>query len=174
MKNKYKICEEHVEIYINYKGNTQICYVDLEDFDLANSISLTWKWSHGYARATTTRNMEWINYDLHRMIYEKHNGKVPSGYVVDHINRNRLDNRKSNLRKLTARDNLRSVDVRNPNTLSGMKGIKFIHNKWEVTVCNVYGGRFVNLSDAKRRCNELRMVHSPLTVLREPIKIESL
>ena len=44
----------------------------------------------------------------HRIIWEMHNGKVPKGLEIDHINRDRADNRIENLRAVT-----RSVNQHN-------------------------------------------------------------
>lgn len=37
-------------------------------------------------------------YQVHRIIWELHNGSVPDGLTIDHINRDKLDNRIENLR----------------------------------------------------------------------------
>jgi len=42
---------------------------------------------------------------VHRIIWEMINGPIPSGLVVDHINRTRADNRIENLRVITSREN---------------------------------------------------------------------
>lgn len=41
----------------------------------------------------------------HRVVWELCNGPVPAGYVLDHINRMRSDNRIENLRLATVSDN---------------------------------------------------------------------
>ena len=51
---------------------------------------------------------------LHRVIWEMHNGAIPKGLEIDHINRDRADNRIENLRAVT-----RSVNQHN----KGGKGV---------------------------------------------------
>lgn len=41
----------------------------------------------------------------HRLIWEMHNGPIPDGYVVDHINQDPSDNRLENLRLATLSEN---------------------------------------------------------------------
>ena len=41
----------------------------------------------------------------HRIIWEMHNGTIPEGYDIDHINKVRTDNRIQNLRLLTVAEN---------------------------------------------------------------------
>lgn len=66
--------------------------VDDEDYDYLNR----WKWgqnSSGYARRTIYVNKKYKTLLMHRFIIN-----APEGKEVDHINGNKLDNRRENLR----------------------------------------------------------------------------
>ena len=43
---------------------------------------------------------------VHRIIWEMHNGKIPNGMQVDHINENKADNRIENLQLLNNQQNI--------------------------------------------------------------------
>ena len=71
--------------------------IDDDCFYLINNKTINLN-SEGYARIG--------NKKLHQIILEiKLNRKIKKGLVVDHINRNRLDNRKINLREVSIRIN---------------------------------------------------------------------
>lgn len=57
---------------------------------------------------------------LHRLLF----ADIPEGLVVDHINRNKLDNRRKNLRIVTQKANSQNGPVRSNNT-SGVSGVFF-------------------------------------------------
>ena len=48
-------------------------------------------------------------YPEHRVIWELHNGSIPDGLEIDHINRVRSDNRIENLRLATSQENKRNT-----------------------------------------------------------------
>lgn len=64
---------------------------------------------------------------------------APKGVLVDHINRNPLDNQRSNLRLCNAFQNVQNVGLRSDNT-SGYKGVAWNKNakKWIVQI-QVFG-----------------------------------
>lgn len=70
--------------------------VDDEDYDLL--MNNTWSLKVGYAGRTCPETNNHIY--MHRVIM-----KTPTHLVVDHINGNKLDNRKSNLRNVTHQQN---------------------------------------------------------------------
>lgn len=67
---------------------------------------------------------------LHRLIMN-----APDHLEVDHINGNRLDNRKTNLRLCTREQNQRNVGINSTNT-SGYKGVSWCkpRNGWRVRI----------------------------------------
>jgi hypothetical protein len=81
------------EFLARNKNKTIVGIVDDEDLDLVRgNVNLC---SCGYARLSGIR--------LHKVIMKRilNGADIPSDKVIDHINRNRLDNRRSNLRLCT-------------------------------------------------------------------------
>lgn len=94
--------------------NAGYSIVDSEDYENVSK----YKWYNngtGYAFATDPENHKKKVY-MHRLI-----NKTPVGVDTDHINHNRLDNRKSNLRNATPKQNQSNmVAINNSN---GVKGV---------------------------------------------------
>lgn len=103
-------------------------------------------------------------YFVHRIVWEMHNGKIAEGMVIDHINRNGLDNRIDNLRCVSHRVNLRNKKTDKRNT-SGKTGVTWDKHagKWKAFIN--FGGRkrhignFSNIEHAiqARLAEELRL-----------------
>jgi hypothetical protein len=70
-----------------------------------------------YSKGTTTL--------LHQFII----GRAPEGMFSDHINRNKLDNRKSNLRFVTPLQSSANTGARKSNKL-GIKGVHMLHGNY--------------------------------------------
>lgn len=74
----------------------------------------------GYVHA----RVDGIHYAVHQIVWVLHNGDVPDGLEIDHINGQRNDNRIENLRLVTRSENLQNT--RTPNHSStGIKGVSF-------------------------------------------------
>ena len=70
--------------------------------------------------AAYKQKTEWF----HRVVAERLYGELPSHIEVDHINRNRYDNRRQNLRLATHAKNVVNASKRKDNT-TGVKGVHF-------------------------------------------------
>lgn len=80
-----------------------------------------------------------VGYMTHRLIWILHNGDIPEGIEIDHINGNKLDNRIENLRAVSHMVNMRNQKKRKDNS-SGEMGISYYTKikKW-VARCSVNG-----------------------------------
>lgn len=90
---------------------------------------------HAYAVARSGKGKTPIS--MHRMLMN-----APKGMVVDHINGDGLDNRRSNLRLATHRENIRNQRLRFKQKTSRFKGVSYHaeNNKWQAEI-EQNGGR---------------------------------
>ena len=76
-------------------------YEDLIYKDGELYLKIGWMSSAGYKQC----RYKGKDYQLHRLIYLYHNKSIPDGCVIDHINRDKGDNRIENLRAITRQEN---------------------------------------------------------------------
>ena len=91
--------------------------VDDDDFEWASK--LKWFYAKGYAVRNSQTDRGQRHVYLHRMI-----ANTIEGMLTDHVSGNKLDNRKSNLRTCSARENCRNTTKRRDNK-TGFKGVYF-------------------------------------------------
>lgn len=108
-----------------------------------------------YIRGSGRKNQKNQSIYLHRLIMD-----CPESMVVDHINGNKLDNRRENLRICTQRENMVNCGLLKNNT-SGVKGVSWskASNKWEAFIHfnnkKIYLGVFKDKEEAiKKRDKE--------------------
>lgn len=106
--------------------------VDVEDFERLNQYK--WHCTHyGYAKRAvpnrTGKGRRQVAVYMHKMVCP-----APDGMIVDHINRNSLDNRKVNLRAATQRQNVWNRKFNRKRGKSRYNGIRWDKNreKWQV------------------------------------------
>lgn len=138
--------------YIQLTRNS-FALVDTDDFCTLN----VFKWhcsNSGYAVRTPWPLQKPKHLLMHRIIMN-----CPKGKQVDHINGNRLDNRKSNLRIVDEIYNHFNIAKRKTNK-SGYKGVDWrpTRNKWRVRIVankKSYAlGHYSNLEDAIKAYEE--------------------
>lgn len=117
LKNKMK------KLYLkNKKRNDIYTLVDDDDYEKFGQYSWNLGTGNYVVRSAKPRNIF-----LHREIMN-----TPKGMFTDHINHNRLDNRKCNLRICTISQNLANSNKgRQGNTYKGVTW-HILHQKWEV------------------------------------------
>lgn len=86
----------------------------------------------------------------HRIIWQMHNGPIPQGMMVDHIDGNPFNNRLENLRLATAHDNMRNSRRHSINN-HGVKGVSWDkHNrKWQTEIRTSQGRIFLGRFSTK-------------------------
>jgi hypothetical protein len=107
--------------------------VDDEDYELV----MQWKWYYqnmGYAARKPSQGKHYL---MHRVIIN-----APEGTLVDHINRDRLDNRKSNLRLSLNSENYINKSTKRIGHTSKYRGVCYDpRTKWWMTQVSIGGKR---------------------------------
>ncbi|OGN96958.1 MAG: hypothetical protein A2Z77_00480 [Chloroflexi bacterium RBG_13_51_36] len=128
--------------------------VSLEDYDFLGQFN--WHYAHGYARRNVGKHGSQSIVRMHRIVLERMGFK--DFKETDHINRDRADNRRSNLRPATTTENQRNVGPRCDST-SGFRGVCWNkqYDKWQVYI-NVNGKRiFLGYFDDKQDAISARL-----------------
>lgn len=114
-------------------------------------------------------------YQAHRLSWFYTYGEWPKA-SIDHINRNRLDNRIANLRDVSHKQNLQNASKRSDNT-SGYTGISRhrLAGKWQAHITHnqksIYLGLFENLEDAVTARKAAERFYWADTQLAEPTPV---
>ena len=143
----------------------KVALVDDEDYEYLNSFKwhcTTWGYalcSSGYkdGKQNLTRMHRWVN-------------ETPEGMETDHINGNKLDNRRCNLRTVTHSQN--AINYHRPNR-TGYRGIEKRGNSWRACITVNYEkirlGSHSSAIDAARDYDILaRQYHGSAAVLNFP------
>lgn len=133
---------------------TQGKYAIVDDSDFAELSKFKWYFRNGYAVRTMQKGGKKKTVRMHRIIV-----KTPIGMDTDHINRDKLDNRRNNLRICSRAENVAN-SFRSDNT-SGFRGIWFNKRlkKWQAGLNksgkHIYVGIFKNINEAVSAYNKV-------------------
>lgn len=144
--NTITLHNEYVEIIVQKSGNSsykEIVLIDIEDLPRISKIRVT-NSRYAYTCGVPSKNV------AHLVM--AHNSNMET--VVDHINGNRLDNRKVNLRIVSAKDNANNRST-TPRNNTGVVGISLRSNgKYEYYRATV-SDRKTKMSGAKSKTKQL-------------------
>lgn len=124
-------------------GNSSI--VDDDTYEMYSHIK--WREELGYAVFSKTKGKHKNYIFLHRLA-----NNTPDGCITDHINRNKLDNRRENLRTATYSTNRFNASL-NKNNVTGYKGVVGrSKGKYQTQITingkQIHLGTFLSLEDA--------------------------
>lgn len=128
-QNKYIINGDIA--YVKLDNSNEVAIIDTEDISKINK----YKWfltPDGYIQANDLDNKKTLK--LHRLVVENNSQKP-----TDHINRNKLDNRKTNLRICDTIDNANNLKLSILNTTGHKNIVRATNNKYAATF--VYYGK---------------------------------
>jgi hypothetical protein len=160
MHNKYVEHNDYVEVILpRRKGGVILTLIDHDS--LEEMMNTDVKWYAAYD--LKVKNYYVIGFSngkqikMHRFIT-----KCPSGLVVDHINRNTLDNRKENLRNISTAENARNTKVYK-NNKTGIKGVSYRENQklfiasLKVNRKQIHIGHYKTLEEAEKAITKARL-----------------
>lgn len=136
--------EDRAQVVLPGRAIERVAIIDLED--VAEIAHRAWHYHCGYAACSENINGRVVNTFLHRVLLPP-----PPGKFVDHINHDKLDNRRANLRLVSGSENLR-----NRRLASGGVHHRKDNDKWRVTM-TIHGKRkFYGNYDTKEEAMTVR------------------
>lgn len=160
-KFEFKICNDMTEIYIKRRsGKVYVILIDTEDLPKLSGYSI------GINDKPNGRFMVRVT-NGYRTEQPITNVLVtsPPNKIVDHIDRNPANNRKSNFRFLSIAENNQNMSLGKNNT-SGIRGVCFDYSrdKWLVQIKGKTIGRFEFYDEAVDAAIEHRKQYMPLSL----------
>ncbi|MET3507062.1 HNH endonuclease [Halalkalibacter oceani] len=166
MRNNYEVRGDVTAIFLNHKGQIYETLIDTADLEKVKSMTNTWFLNdNGYVRANFPADrVNRGSLRLHRFILN-----APKDKDVDHINGDKLDNRKSNLRLVTRGENNQNQKLIRKNTKSRMRGVSWFERdrKWRAYVSfkgkQKHLGYFDTIEEAALAASRARRKYLPFS-----------
>lgn len=188
--NEWIDCGDYMECILKDKKGIEIgrTKIDKQDYPILRKYKL-------YMRHQSSKNYAMFSvrgtsrkYLVHRFLFGMQNEKFSIDKVVDHINGDSLDNRRSNLRVCTQHQN--SLNGRKKGKIVGVKFIPSYNgtekSKWEAGICsnykNIYLGYYntqeeailARLKKEKELCGEYGPNKDLYYIINHPSPIEEI
>ncbi len=152
--NEIVIHDDHAEVLLYDKNSNEIARtkISLDKVEIAKQHKWCIYLRDRSSYAITSKEKTTVK--MHNILFD-----VPEGKVVDHINRDSLDNRNENIRFCDNLENSRNIGPKKNNT-SGVSGVYWNsdNNKWrsriKVNYKTIEIGSFDKLEDAKKARKE--------------------
>jgi hypothetical protein len=165
MKNDYEIKGDITIIFLNKRnGDVLEAIIDTIDLPIAQKHLGSWHACNGYIKATTIKRKKITTVILHRCILNP-----PKEMCVDHINGNRSDNRRINLRLATIGQNNQNLNKIKNNNTSGVRGVHWRarNKRWEARIKvqgkEIYLGYFKDIKEAEKAVVTARAKFMPFS-----------
>ncbi len=119
--------------------------IDADDYEKVSAFGKWYENDSGYAMKKTRIKGKNVSIRMHRLIND-----TPAGLHTDHINGNRLDNRKANLRAVSAAINAwnKHKETRHTKYKNLPAGVSFDKSKNQYVASLVFRKRFRTLKEA--------------------------
>lgn len=138
---------------INYEEISKaVYYKDGALFWVKNDKPAGTKTVEGYIKV----QINGVAYSAHRLIWVLFNKEIPLNMQIDHVDRNKSNNKIENLRLVTASSNALNRKCRNSNT--GIRGISkdrdYFKVSFTVNMKSIHVGNFKTIDEAKKVAEE--------------------
>ena len=149
MKNEYRI--DGGTCYVKLSGGEE-CMVDVDDMELVGAHR--WSTSQENKRRVAITSVKDLSKPSRRGKIRMHTllMSTPKGLMVDHLNQNPLDNRRSNLRIVTGKQNKLNKSSQEGSSSSYLGVRKAPSGNWEA----VSGGRYLGTFKTEREAGIAR------------------
>ncbi len=150
MKNRVvDIDKDTIALIINHKGSEYLSYVDKSDLHKISAIKGTWCLAvnrTGHIDGVKTKIQKSLSRKqiwLHNIVLQKEK----ENNVIDHIDHNTLNNKKSNLREVTRRENAQNVSTTLSSTTKH-RNVTIENGYYRVRINGISLGRYKTIEKA--------------------------
>lgn len=168
MKNKYEIRGDVTVIFLKKRDGTILeTLIETKDLEKVNGFPGTWSLSHANSSRPSVHT--WLGIDENKkrkfIFLHRYLTNPPDNLLVDHINGNPLDNRRSNLRIGDQYLNMQNLKGASKNSKSGVLGVYWskYHNKWVASFRNKHLGYFDSVEEAGKIVESIRATYAPFS-----------